>query len=177
MPGGGREAGPGGIFLQLPSEMAAHEYLRPQLTTRKEKTWSERLTYETGICYLTGLLGGGSFGAVDGWLKANKKAHFKLKINSVLNSSGRLGSRLGNGFACYALLFSVSKSLIKYQRRKNDIYNDIAGVTVAGTLCTLPRGGVPALGVGLALGSAASIMIYARTKAESKSRDDYIPLS
>jgi hypothetical protein len=36
------------------------------------------------------------------------------------------------------MLFSLSKSQIKYQRRKNDIYNDVFGITVAGTLATLP---------------------------------------
>lgn len=49
------DPGPGGIFLQLPAELTAHEYLRPQaLTQRRERSWGERLTYETGICYLAG---------------------------------------------------------------------------------------------------------------------------
>jgi hypothetical protein len=46
--------GPGGIFMTLPAEMPTHEYLRPLMTTKREKSWGEKLTYETGICYLSG---------------------------------------------------------------------------------------------------------------------------
>jgi hypothetical protein len=49
----------------------------------------------------TGLIGGGSYGFVTGWAQARKVGHTKLKLNSALNASGRIGGRLGNGFAVF----------------------------------------------------------------------------
>jgi hypothetical protein len=49
----------------------------------------------------SGLIGGGSYGFVTGWAQARKVGHTKLKLNSALNASGRIGGRLGNGFAVF----------------------------------------------------------------------------
>lgn len=157
------DPGPGGIFLNIPQELAAHEYLRPHsMHTKKEKSWTERVAYETGVCYLSGLIAGGSIGAVQGWRLAQPNIHFKLKLNSLLNHSGRLGSTTANGLGVFALLFSLSRSFYKSQRNKSDFINDVAGIVTAGTLSTLPKGPIAAVGMGLALGSTASIMVWLR---------------
>lgn len=164
LPSMSADGGAGGLFLELPDELSTQEFLRPQLTSRREKGWGERLTYETGVCFLTGLFGGGSVGAVQGFVASRQMTHTKLKLNSILNHSGRMGSRLGNGFAVFAMLFSLSKTMIKDQRRKNDVYNDVAAVAAAGLLTSIPKGPLPAVGVGMALGSAATIMVWTRMK-------------
>jgi len=161
------DIGLGGMFADIPMEVLEHEYLKPRLTSRREKSWGERLTFETGVCYLSGIFIGGSIGAVQGWRKPGP-TNFKLKMNSILNGSGRLGSRTGNTFGVFALTFSLSKSLVKYQRRKDDIMNDILGVGMAGTVVALPKGPLTALAVGGVMCSAASIMVYGRQFAEAK---------
>ena len=59
-----------------------------------------------GICYLTGIAGGGSFGVYEG-LKKTPSPKFKVKLNSVLNQSGRLGAMYGNMFGSAAVLYSL----------------------------------------------------------------------
>lgn len=158
--------GPGGLFLQLPDSTSAHEYLRPTIVNSREKSWGDKMLYEAGVSYLTGVTLGYGVGAIQGWRKAGKSTNFKLKINSVLNSAGKLGSRTANAFGVFALVFSGSRSLIKHQRRKNDELNDIAGIVVAGTLTTTARSFLYALPVGLACGSFAACMVWGRLKIQ-----------
>lgn len=63
------------------------QYLRPgamQGGAPKERTWSERLFYETGVSYGAGVIIGGGMGVYLGLQNAQGQ-HFKLKLNSVLN--------------------------------------------------------------------------------------------
>ena len=59
-----------------------------------------------GICYLTGIAGGGAYGVYEG-LRKTPSPKFKVKLNSVLNQSGRLGALYGNMFGSAAVLYSL----------------------------------------------------------------------
>jgi import inner membrane translocase subunit TIM23 len=59
-----------------------------------------------GTCYLTGISGGGTYGAFKG-IKETPSPKFKVKLNSVLNQSGRYGSLYGNMFGSAAVLYSL----------------------------------------------------------------------
>lgn len=59
-----------------------------------------------GACYLMGIVGGGAYGAWKG-VKETPSPKFKVKLNSVLNQSGRYGSIYGNMFGSAAVLYSL----------------------------------------------------------------------
>lgn len=162
------DIGPGGIFMQLPAQAKTHDYLRSRMApVTQEKSWGSKLVYESGTSYIIGAIGGGIIGAGQGW-RQGAKMNMKLRMNSVLNSSGRLCSVGGRNFGVFGLMYSGSRSLAKNRRAKDDVWNDIIGVTSAATLTTLPRGPVTALGVGAALGSVASIMLFTKMKLEER---------
>lgn len=59
-----------------------------------------------GACYLTGITGGGLYGFKLG-IQSTPSHKFKVKLNSVLNQSGRYGSLYGNMFGTAAVLYSL----------------------------------------------------------------------
>lgn len=62
--------------------------------------------YNIGYAYFGGLALGGPYGMVNGIRNApNRK--FRILLNSVLNGSGRYGSRTGNAVGVLALLYTV----------------------------------------------------------------------
>lgn len=149
-------AEPDSIFVQLPPSLASPDYLRPHsLHKSREKSWGERLTFEVGVCYLFGIFSGGAVGAIQGYRTAPPDSPFALTKNSILNQSGRLGANTANGFAVFALLFSFSRTALKWQRKKTDSWNDIGGIAIAGTLCTIPKSLPTALATGAILGTGS----------------------
>jgi len=63
-----------------------------------------------GMCYLLGIGGGGLYGLQRG-IVATPSTKFKVKLNSILNHSGRFGSRVGNTLGVFAVLYSVYEGL------------------------------------------------------------------
>ena len=59
------------------------------------RSFSQQLFYNTGTSYLAGILAGGSYGALEG-LRNAPSHKFKIRMNSLLNASGKRGSRTGN---------------------------------------------------------------------------------
>jgi len=150
------------IFVQLPPSLSSPEYLRPHsLHKAREKGWGERLTFEVGVCYLFGIFSGGAVGAFQGYRSTPDAKNFALTKNSILNQSGRLGASTANGFAVFALLFSFSRTALKYRRKKTDSWNDIGGIAIAGTLCTIPKTLPTALATGALLGTGSYGAIWA----------------
>ena len=64
----------------------------------------------TGMAYLLGISGGGSYGFRQGILQTPSN-RFRVQLNSVLNHSGRYGSRAGNTLGVYAVLYSLYEGL------------------------------------------------------------------
>ena len=59
------------------------------------RSFYQQLLYNTGTAYLGGIVLGGAYGAVEG-LREAPSHKFKIRLNSVLNASGKRGSKAGN---------------------------------------------------------------------------------
>jgi hypothetical protein len=54
-----------------------------------------RVSFNTGIAWLGGFIGGGIYGFKEGWASA-PSAKYKIRFNSVMNACSKRGSYLGN---------------------------------------------------------------------------------
>jgi import inner membrane translocase subunit TIM23 len=63
-----------------------------------------------GMSYVLGTTFGGVYGVRQG-LVATPSNRFRVKLNSVLNHSGRYGSRAGNTLGVFAVLYSLYEGL------------------------------------------------------------------
>mmetsp|Transcript_7606 Transcript_7606/g.18774 ORF Transcript_7606/g.18774 Transcript_7606/m.18774 type:complete len:150 (+) Transcript_7606:219-668(+) len=63
-----------------------------------------------GLSYLVGITGGGLFGLQHG-LRTTPSSKFRVQLNSVLNSTGRYGSKTGNTLGVFAVLYSLYEGL------------------------------------------------------------------
>lgn len=59
-----------------------------------------------GVAYLMGITGGGLYGLRQG-IQSAPSSHFRVRFNSILNHSGRYGSRAGNTLGVFAVLYSL----------------------------------------------------------------------
>ena len=64
----------------------------------------------TGLSYLIGIGSGGMYGLQHG-LRTTPSSKFRVQLNSVLNSTGRYGSKTGNTFGVIAVLYSLYEGL------------------------------------------------------------------
>lgn len=92
----------------------APEFLFDEERQQKKRSWSENLTFLTGVGYLGGTIAGGGLGAYHG-LKSAPEAGLvdtsKLKLNRVLNASGARGASLGNSWGCLGLYYAGIESV------------------------------------------------------------------
>lgn len=63
------------------------------------RSWGERLTYHVGAAYLVGLMGGGGAGLAQG-LRETAGERRRIRVNAVLNATGKRGPTLGNSLGC-----------------------------------------------------------------------------
>jgi len=63
-----------------------------------------------GSAYLLGTFGGGAYGLIEG-VRKSPSNRFRILLNSIMNASGRHGSRAGNAFGCVAFMYSGFLSL------------------------------------------------------------------
>lgn len=73
----------------------------------------ERMFLYSGSSYLTGILTGGVLGGRLGW-KTAPSPRFWLRLNSVMNGAGKLGSKWGNNAGVFALMYSLSESALDH---------------------------------------------------------------
>jgi hypothetical protein len=64
----------------------------------------------TGMSYLIGTGAGGIYGFRQG-LTATPSNRFRVQLNSVLNHSGRYGSKAGNTLGVFAILYSLYEGM------------------------------------------------------------------
>jgi import inner membrane translocase subunit TIM23 len=118
-----------------------------------------------GACYLMGIAGGGLYGAGKG-VKETPSPKFKVKLNSVLNQSGRYGSLYGNMFGSAAVLYSLYQGVCDHFEVEEKTGLEIATPFISASLtgATLySRKGYRAMLGGAAVGGgavAASFAIY-----------------
>lgn len=104
--------GLGGLDIQAPApgqgifKNDGFDYLVPgqSLGRVKNRTWFERMTYETGMSYMTGAVGGGTIGLFRGYRAAGNTKYTRLKINSMLNHGSKLASGNANAFGVFGRL-------------------------------------------------------------------------
>lgn len=63
-----------------------------------------------GMAYLLGIGGGGVYGFRQG-LAATPSTRLRVQLNSVLNHTGRYGSRAGNALGVFSVLYSIYEGI------------------------------------------------------------------
>jgi Tim17/Tim22/Tim23/Pmp24 family len=87
---------------------------KPLQTTEREERYLRyerrglfgQMSYNVGYSYIGGLALGGAIGFFQG-LKNSPNRHPRILVNSILNGSGKNGSRLGNAAGVLAMLYTV----------------------------------------------------------------------
>lgn len=101
--------------FRLPKEP---EFLFSEEASVKTRSWSENLTYYTGSGYLAGALLGGVTGVYRSAAApvelAGGGATQRLRLNQLLNTSGKLGRTAGNSLGVLGLMFASFESLGRY---------------------------------------------------------------
>eukprot|EP01029_Cantina_marsupialis_P002977 TRINITY_DN128310_c0_g1_i1.p1 TRINITY_DN128310_c0_g1~~TRINITY_DN128310_c0_g1_i1.p1 ORF type:complete len:214 (+),score=53.30 TRINITY_DN128310_c0_g1_i1:31-672(+) len=136
------------------------------------RKWHERMFYRTGTLYLSGIVSGGIYGFVRGVRRAPNK-RFKIKINNILNASGRKGADVGNCVGAAVLMYCFSRHLVdKVITDEHFVMPEFARASTAGFLTGLgykslagPRGAIVAgiLGASL-MGSLTFVNTYVCSK-------------
>tara|TARA_B110000967_G_scaffold193191_1_gene220505 strand:+ start:1794 stop:2690 length:897 start_codon:yes stop_codon:yes gene_type:complete len=96
------------------------EFLFDEERGMKRRSWSENLTFLTGVGYLGGTLAGGGMGAYRGIVGPSAGAQSvgnesrRLLLNRVLNTGGAKGAALGNTWGCIGLYYAAIESLAGY---------------------------------------------------------------
>ncbi|KAL6002992.1 hypothetical protein ACLOJK_023214 [Asimina triloba] len=137
----------------------APEFLFHEEAAVQRRSWGENLQYYTGSGYLGGAILGGAKGAVHGLRSAEPGDTAKLRINRLLNSSGKAGRNLGNSLGVVGLIFAGLESGLVAARGTDDVMNSVfAGLgtgalyrAASGVRSAAVAGAVGGLAVGLAV--------------------------
>jgi import inner membrane translocase subunit TIM23 len=149
--------------FRLPQEP---EFLFSEESVVQRRSWSENLTYYTGVGYMAGAFAGGSVGlyrvlgpspsqggAAGGTANLSGLSQ-RMRVNQLLNTSGKMGRTAGNALGVLGLVFSSSESLYYYLNDRilpEDLMTVAAGATT-GMIYRSVRGPRQALAAG-AVGS------------------------
>jgi import inner membrane translocase subunit TIM23 len=154
--------------FKLPQEP---EFLFSEEAVVQRRSWSENLTYYTGVGYLAGAAAGGGVGAYKVILNPSSiqgqtgLPSQRIRVNQLLNTSGKMGRSAGNALGVLGLLFSSSESFYYYMNDRilpEDLMTVAAGATT-GAIYRSVRGPRQALAAG-AVGSIGGILLLgART--------------
>eukprot|EP00010_Vexillifera_abyssalis_P006101 CAMPEP_0201552228 /NCGR_PEP_ID=MMETSP0173_2-20130828/14568_1 /ASSEMBLY_ACC=CAM_ASM_000268 /TAXON_ID=218659 /ORGANISM="Vexillifera sp., Strain DIVA3 564/2" /LENGTH=287 /DNA_ID=CAMNT_0047962671 /DNA_START=25 /DNA_END=886 /DNA_ORIENTATION=- len=116
-----------------PDEEYAPEKGHPAYLPPPERTWGDSAFTFIGYSFLGGGLAGFATGLVKS-LKTSKNLPWKLKVNSILNLSGRHGRTYSNGLAgCMLAAYGVAY-MTEHLRRRSDELNYILSGTFLGAL-------------------------------------------
>lgn len=116
--------------------------------TVHQRSWSENLTYYTGTCYLAGALAGGGAGAARALAApvelagGGGAASQRLRLNQLLNTSGKMGRTSGNALGTLGLMFASFESFLRYvnDRAVPDEVGSLAAGAATGALFRSVRG-------------------------------------
>ncbi|KAI3814912.1 hypothetical protein L1987_14560 [Smallanthus sonchifolius] len=147
---------PAQTLYKLPT---SPEYLFQEESIAQRRSWGENLTYYTGIGYLGGAVIGAGKGLKEG-VKAFEPADtMKIKVNRILNASGKFGGKSGNHAGVIGLLYAGMESGMVAIRDTDDIINSVvAGLgtgalykAAAGPRSAAVAGAIGGIAVGLAV--------------------------
>lgn len=148
------------------------EFLFEEEATVHTRSWSENLTYYTGVGYLVGALAGGARGGYTALSAPLAVAagtdSSRLRVNALLNGSGRAGRTSGNALGVLGLFFSSFESFGSYMNADGWVPEwvpTLAAGSLSGAIYRAPRGprqaaaaGVVGLGFATALLGARSFV-------------------
>lgn len=126
----------------------------------RKKSGAEQLTYLAGTGYLTGASLGGTAGMVSA-LRSSAGKPARLRLNAILNATGKRGSAMANTFGVLALAFSLSESMVYNYTNDETLVNYAAAGAAAGGLFKSTRG-IRVAGLWAAGGAAVALgAVYA----------------
>ena len=131
------------------------------------RSWGERLTYHVGSAYLVGLLAGGTAGLTQG-LRESSGERQRIRVNAVLNATGKRGPTLGNSLGCIAMMCSIFESLAYNIRGEDDLLNPAGGAALTGMLYKATSGPKVAAGWAAGLGAMAAAATFAAKQASTR---------
>jgi import inner membrane translocase subunit TIM23 len=70
------------------------------------RPFMEQMSGSCGTAYFTGILGGGVFGAAQGFTRS-PSTKFKIRMNSLMNGAAVRGSKAGNALGCLAMIYKA----------------------------------------------------------------------
>ncbi|KAG0225760.1 Mitochondrial import inner membrane translocase subunit tim23 [Actinomortierella wolfii] len=97
------------------------------------RSWTDDMTYGTGMTYITGLSLGGAYGFFEG-LRSSPSPAFRIRLNTVLNSMTRRGPFIGNSAGVLALMYNGINSSIGSARGHHDPLNSVAAGALTGAI-------------------------------------------
>ena len=121
-----------GMSQKLYSLSTTPEYLFDEERQMRTRSWSENLTYLTGVGYLGGSVAGGGIGLYKG-LQTPREAigidSTKLKVNRVLNAVSHRGRTFGNAWGAVGLFYAglESATMIYTEHRYDPACSVFAG--------------------------------------------------
>jgi len=119
----------------------------------------------TGIAYLTGAFAGVAVGLGEGYMKS-PSSRWRVRVNSLLNHSGRLGAKWGNGLGAVAVIYSLYEGIADQLEIDNYVPDVIqpAAPVFAGFMTGAtfyggagPRGALLAAGMGMGMVGASYV--------------------
>mmetsp|Transcript_18132 Transcript_18132/g.29424 ORF Transcript_18132/g.29424 Transcript_18132/m.29424 type:complete len:214 (+) Transcript_18132:187-828(+) len=152
----------------------ADAQIQPEYLYYEPKGWSERMFFNTGSAYLIGITTGGAYGVLNG-LQTSPSNKFKIRINSILNKSGRFGSRFGNALGAIAMIYScfeASADSFQFEQYLggDDFVNPVIAATLTGLLYKSTQGPKTMALAGVMGGSAVAAFSAIRLAARSSGR-------
>jgi len=152
--------GSGGLHLpSQPAPIPTPDFLfEESYDEAYRRSWGERLTYHVGAAYLVGLVGGGGAGLAQG-LRESAGERQRIRVNAVLNATGKRGPTLGNSLGCIAMMCSIFESFAYNVRGEDDLLNPAGAAALTGMLYKVTAGprvaGMWAAGLGAMAAAAA----------------------
>ncbi|KAJ1553915.1 Mitochondrial import inner membrane translocase subunit tim23 [Cladochytrium tenue] len=93
----------------------------------------DKLLYGTGIAYVSGLVAGGTYGAVRGYRIAQGTS-YKIRSNSLLNGATRYGPWAANSLGVLTMGWALIDNLIYSYRQKSDAFGHITSAFLSGVI-------------------------------------------
>ena len=74
------------------------------------------VAYHIFYIFNTGTLGGGMYGGIQGWQRAQGTTIRKLQVNSVLNGMGKKGAATASTMASFGIFFAKKIRVLKTRK-------------------------------------------------------------
>ena len=132
----------------------------------KRRSWSENLTYYTGVAYLGGAAVGGGLGVYAAMQSRASASTTRLQVNRLLNTAGASGRLYGNSVGVMGLYFSSSESVLLSQLERQgipDAVSTLGAGFLTGALYRVSRGPRPAAVAGVVGSAGAGLLLVGRS--------------